>query len=784
MQINVLDYFENGSLSFCRHKTAVIDGETRLTFADLERLSKQCAHRIIQKQDVLKAPMAVFLPKTAHAILADLGILYSGNIYTNLDIKSPIQRIKSILQTLEPVLLITSNSLTRLIQALDMEQLPLLMIEDVLSDLTSLPSLDLLARRNTIIDTDPLCIINTSGSTGVPKGVVLSHRGTIDFMDWVMDKLQLGCEGIIGSLSPFYFDIYTLELFYCLAKGATLLIIPEQTAIFPANLVKFLREHLVNFIFWVPTIMVNISNQDLLKDKALSHLKRILFAGEVFPTRHFNYWRKHIPNATFVNLYGPIEITVDCTYYIIDREFTDDEPLPIGFPCRNTDILILNENGQPAAQAELGELCVRGSSLAMGYWNDPEKTSKAFIQNPLNKHYPELIYRTGDMVFRNDRGEIMFAGRRDFQIKHLGYRIELGEIEHSLVSLSEINNACVLYDKKNTEITAFYEARRPISAASIRAKLSQLLPKYMLPTKFYPLETMPRNPNGKIDRQALNMRIDQPMLAPVTSLASVYESIREMKHEASGFLTNYFPVASRIQRWIDHGQLFMMKSKESVLFLRSDRSFFHLSFCTSSYANLENTLAQWTDSLRLQIVCDLIGVQADVDNLEKLFLRLGFRRYSLLRRLTKSMGQADNSGAGDSRVGGAEIGDLDAILTILEASFDPLVDQFPARAEFEDAIQRRQILAARFQESLAGFLYFEKTGKTCIIRYWAIQEGLRNQGIGSALIRALFRECRDVKRCLLWVAAHNEDAIEKYFHYGFAPDGLVDSIVANQKVPR
>jgi D-alanine--poly(phosphoribitol) ligase subunit 1 len=223
--------------------------------------------------------------------------------------------------------------------------------------------------------------------------------------------------------------------------------------------------------------------------------------------KHLNAWRRKLPHATFMNLYGPIEITVDCTYFLVDRDFEDDERLPIGFPCRNSDVLILNAENRPAAVNEQGELCVRGSSLAMGYWNDPGRTAMAFTQNPLNPAYPEIIYRTGDLVFRNERGEIMFLGRRDYQIKHLGYRIELGEIESVIVAIPGIANACVLYDAEAKEITLFYESTAALGAREIRAEASKLLPKYMVPTVLQRFDVLPRNPNAKIDRQRLQQTL-------------------------------------------------------------------------------------------------------------------------------------------------------------------------------------------------------------------------------------------------------------------------------------
>jgi len=253
-------------------------------------------------------------------------------------------------------------------------------------------------------------------------------------------------------------------------------------------------------------VLTSVAHFRALDTEELPALRKVLFAGEVMPTRTLRYWRRKYPQALFSNLYGPTEITVDCTYYIVEREFADDEPLPIGFPCRNTSILILNEQNQPAASGEIGELCVRGSSLALGYWNDPAKTASAFSQNPLNTHYPERIYRTGDLVYVNTEAEIIFVGRRDSQVKHYGYRIELGEIETAVLAIPEIGNACVLYNSAAKAITLVYEAKGPTSPALIRQALSKRLAKYMLPTSFHQLDDLPLNPNGKIDRTLLATR--------------------------------------------------------------------------------------------------------------------------------------------------------------------------------------------------------------------------------------------------------------------------------------
>ncbi len=503
MQINVLEYLENDCEKRSGDAVAIVDRGHSFAFSELEILAKRCAWLLIQRTDQINQPIAVFLPKCADAIFADLGIVYSGNIYTNLDVKSPAKRVQSTIENISPSLLITSRKLAPTVSALGVNEERIFLIDDIHDDI-EYDSNAIRTRLDRVIDADPLCIINTSGSTGIPKGVVLNHRSTIDFMDWCFDRLDLDGGTRIGSLSPFHFDIFTLELTYCLAKGATIVIVPDEMAIFPAKLMEFVAEQAIGFIFWVPSIMVTISNQGLLNKFDLSALKTIFFAGEVFPMKHLNRWRESIPDARFVNLYGPIEITVDCTYFVLDRKFSDNEPLPIGHPCRNSDILILNSENEPCQVDEHGELCVRGSSLAMGYWNDPEKTATAFVQNPLNTRYPELIYRTGDIVYRNKCDEIMFVGRKDFQIKHMGYRIELSEIEHQVLCIDGIANACVVYYVESKEIALFYEAHNgELTPATIRRKLGEVFPKYMLPTVFHEMAELPRNSNGKIDRNRL-----------------------------------------------------------------------------------------------------------------------------------------------------------------------------------------------------------------------------------------------------------------------------------------
>jgi amino acid adenylation domain-containing protein len=507
MQINVIEYFTK-TVASCRNKTAIIEGNKILSFEELQKRSIAFAADIVKQSDIINSPIAVYLPKTINAIIADIAITYSGNTYMNLDVKAPIERINNILKQVQPVILITDKNLIEAIRPIIPPSIHTYFVDKEYPSDESQEEI-LLERLSTLIDTDPYCIINTSGSTGTPKSVVLNHKSFIDFTEWSIDTLKINDNEIIGSLSPVIFDIYSYELCMLMAKSGTMVLLPEHLSAFPIKILEILQKENVSYIFWVPTIMVNIANIDLLSKIALPSLKTVWFAGEVLPTKQYNYWHKYLPDTKFVNLYGPIEITLDCTYYVIDREFDDGEPLPIGFPCRNTSVLILNENNQLCKIGEEGELCVRGTSLAMGYYNNPEKTVAAFTQNPLNTKYPELIYRTGDIVALNDKNEIMFKGRRDTLIKHSGYRIELGEIEHIVVNVLQIvTNCCVVYDRQNKELNLIYEENHDISIADFRKKIGQNLPKYMIPTKYIRVEKMPMNANGKIDRLKLNKEIN------------------------------------------------------------------------------------------------------------------------------------------------------------------------------------------------------------------------------------------------------------------------------------
>lgn len=231
-------------------------------------------------------------------------------------------------------------------------------------------------------------------------------------------------------------------------------------------------------------------------------IKKILFAGETMPTKQLNYLRGKLPDVLFANLFGPTEITDIGIYYVCDREFADDEPIPIGKKCRNVGAIVIDDEGNEVLEAnKQGELYIRGSFVTMGYYANAEKTNEMFVQNPLNKVYPEIVYKLGDLVYYNERGEMMYAGRKDHQIKHMGNRIELGEIEAAISAQEGIDSCCCIYDMVNDYIIAVFIGKA--EEMYLREHLTSKLPNYMLPNKYIKLDRMPINDNGKIDRVKL-----------------------------------------------------------------------------------------------------------------------------------------------------------------------------------------------------------------------------------------------------------------------------------------
>ncbi len=493
----VSQYLRQSACNYPDHPVFV-DNRITLTYKEALSEAEKIAFYMVS-HGMFKKPVAVMMEKGARNLTAFLGIAISGNYYAVIDDKMPQNRIEKILETLKPELILVDKKNRKKAETLSGDKI---LYEDLMEQvLTARDRQSVENAESRIIDTDILYVLFTSGSTGVPKGVIITHRSVIDYTEWVGETFGLNHNTVIGSQAPFYFDNSVLDIYSTIRNGGTLHVIPPMFYSFPIRLLEYIRDYKINTIFWVPTVLSRVADLNLLDKCDIDCLDKVLFAGEVMPARQLNMWIKRLPNATFANLYGPTEITVDCTYYIVDREIKDNESVPIGRACMNTDILVLKENNELVGVNEKGELCVRGSSLSLGYYNNPEKTADAFVQNPLNKLYHELIYRTGDIVHYNERGEIIYDGRKDSQIKHTGHRIELGEIEMAVSAHPSISSNCCLHEQIKDQLVLFYVG--DIEENEIRKYLTGILPEYMLPNICHKLPQMPLNLNGKIDRVKL-----------------------------------------------------------------------------------------------------------------------------------------------------------------------------------------------------------------------------------------------------------------------------------------
>lgn len=489
---NVLEYLEHAAHHY-PNKIAIIDDDRKISFQKLEREAKRIASRILETCGNIKnEPVAVYMGKSIDCIVCFLGILYSGNFYCPIDVNSPSERIEKIIGVLQPRGILCKED------TVFKTQIPTIMVN---MDANSKVE-DIRIPRDTL-DIDPVYVLFTSGSTGLPKGVVISHRGVIDYIEWLTNTFEFDENTIFGNQAPFYFDNSILDIYSTLKNASTMVIIPENKFVFPNLLLDYINKEKINTIFWVPSALIAVANSGVLEKKKLTSLKKVLFCGEVMPNKQLNIWRRCNPQCIYANLYGPTEITDVCSYYIVEREFKDDEPLPIGKACENTGIMVLNDKNALVDTEEIGELCVRGCCLAMGYYGDWVKTSQAFEQNPLNDKYREFIYRTGDLVKYNSVGEIIYIGRKDFQIKHQGHRIELGEIESAVLSMEKIRQCCTIYDEINKKIILIYTTKEVILEKEIYAYLKQKLPRYMLPSKMLSVDEIPLNANGKTDRTKL-----------------------------------------------------------------------------------------------------------------------------------------------------------------------------------------------------------------------------------------------------------------------------------------
>lgn len=493
---NILEFLENTAPKL-GDKPAFADESGSLSFAELLHLAR-AGGSFLAERGIYRQPVVVFMDKAPRTIAAFFAVMYAGCCYVPLEKGMPLHRLRMILQRLQPQAIVCDEESAALAAELGAGD-KVIDSSELFAAETDDASLAAIRRRH--IDTDPAYIVFTSGSTGVPKGVTACHRSVIDYANALCPVIGASEDSRFAMQVPLYVDACMKEILSVIKCGSTAFLMPQSLFMSPLRVLDFLNRYEINTICWVASALTLVSGLGAFEEGRPEHMKTVCFGSEVFPVKQLHLWQSACPEARFINLYGPTEATGMSFYFNVDRDFAEGEAIPVGRPFDNTDFILLREDDTEAPAGEPGEICIRGTAVSLGYFDDPERTAAAFTQNPLNCHYPETIYRTGDIGRLNERGELVFISRKDSQIKNMGHRIELGEIESCACLCGGVESACCLFIKEKSKLYLYYMGTA--DEKSVQKHLRKELPRYMVPVKLYRMETLPLLPNGKIDRKSL-----------------------------------------------------------------------------------------------------------------------------------------------------------------------------------------------------------------------------------------------------------------------------------------
>lgn len=494
MRYNVVDYLENTCMKF-PNKIVCGDDTQEITYQELWDRSDDVA-ALLMRHVRVRNPVPIMMKKSCKTLIVMWGIIKTGGCYVMIDPMLPEERINNILRVLDVDTVIADDDRV----ADKFSGLNVLMYREFCQFSNDKECVR--RRIQEICDIDPLYIMFTSGSTGMPKGVAVSHRSVIDFIDHFTEIFGITDKDIIGNQAPWDFDVSVKDIYSAIKTGGRIQIIAPKYFSFPTQLMDLLEEKEVTVLIWAVSALCIVSSRGGFDYKRPSCIQKVIFSGEVMPIKQFNIWKGNYPNALFVNVYGPTEITCNCTYAILDREYREDEILPIGKSFPNERVYLVSEEEQliTTEQAgKVGEICVAGTAVALGYYNNKDESVANFVQNPFVTQYGEKMYRTGDLGYYDKEGSLFFVSRKDFQIKHLGHRIELSEIERAVNAIDGVRMSCCIY--YDDEIVSFVAG--DVNVKSINRELRSKLPTYMFPKQYVVLEDMPLNAHGKIDRNRL-----------------------------------------------------------------------------------------------------------------------------------------------------------------------------------------------------------------------------------------------------------------------------------------
>jgi L-proline---[L-prolyl-carrier protein] ligase len=497
---------------------AVRCGGRSYTYDELNRASDALAHALTEAGVELRDRVGIHLPKRIETAAAVYAVMKAGAAYVPLDPRAPVARLALVATDCRIAALVTTPArAVGLVEAMGDHPPKFVVLVD--DGTTPQPLSCRVIRfeeavatgsagpRPPLIQDDLAYILYTSGSTGVPKGVMLTHRNALSFVQWCFEEIGVGPDDRLSNHAPLHFDLSVFDLYVAAMAAVPVVLVPDEEAYFGSALLGLIRDEGITVWYSVPTALTLMARA-ASGPQDLAGLRTVVFAGEVFPTKHLRELQAMLPDGTPLwNLYGPTETNV-CTYYRVRSLPDDDRTIPIGRACRNDEVFALTEQGTVAGVGEEGELYVRGPTVMKGYWGRPERTAEMLVRDPRPDAYGDPVYRTGDLVKLRPDGDYDFLGRRDHQIKSRGYRIELGEIEAALnahPSLAEAVAVAVDHDEWGKAIVACVAVRggQSVSVAEVKRHLAARVPRYMIPVRIDVLDQLPRTPNGKIDRRRL-----------------------------------------------------------------------------------------------------------------------------------------------------------------------------------------------------------------------------------------------------------------------------------------
>lgn len=485
-------------------RIAVCDEKEEMTWRELVKAAQKIGAELSKKVQP-GCPVPVFLEKSPLTLAVMFGIVYAGCFYVPVNPMNPTERLRKIMEKLEPEVIFADEKgkaqLEEVGSGLEEKVVApqALLSEDFVQQELSIEDRERLEQiQDQWKETDVLYGIFTSGSTGTPKAIVVSHGAASRFIGHFTELFEITSEDVIGNQAPFDFDVSVKDIYSSIMTGAKLVLIPKEYFSTPPRLLDYLCEKKVTNLTWAVSALTLVSALKGLNYRVPEHVRSVMFSGEAMPPKQLRIWQEKLPGAKFVNLYGPTEITCNCTYFPIERMYEDGEKIPAGkaFPGRR--VILVDEQGNQVTEAgKQGEICSAGESLANGYYKDPEQTAEKFVLYPVDG-VEQRIYKTGDLGCYDEEGNIVFAGRKDFQIKHMGHRIELEEIESAMTALDGVDKSCCIFDTEKNRIMGYYMGEK--QSSDVRKEMKAKLPVYMVPTKLIQVDEMPLNKNGKTDR--------------------------------------------------------------------------------------------------------------------------------------------------------------------------------------------------------------------------------------------------------------------------------------------